>query len=160
MATLKEQLDAYKGQPEQPWTNRKKLSVSENGQKYGLSLTGGADCAVYAVDGGIINDKQTWRCDKLILIAAGMDKWCEVFAELKGQDIHHAIEQLESTLQNPLFQSPEVEAKQARVIGRRIPRNSGNSVIEKAKKRFLSKYHCRLKCLSSPGTESYPFSKG
>lgn len=160
MATLKERLDAYKGQPEQPWTSRKKLSVSEKGQKYSLSLTGGADCAVYAVDGGIINDKKTCRCDKLILIAAGMDRWCEVLVELKGQDIHHAIEQLESTLNNPLFQSPEVVEKQARVVGRRIPSTSGNADVERAKKRFLSKYHFRLKCLSSPGIETYPFRKG
>lgn len=36
MATLKERLDAYEGQPEQQWTSRKNLSVGEKGQKNAL----------------------------------------------------------------------------------------------------------------------------
>ena len=78
---------------------------------------------------------------------------------LKGQNITHVIEQLEKTLQNSLFKDANVTEKHARVIGCRIPRNTGNSVTEIAKKRFVSKYHCRLKCLSSPGAETYPFKK-
>lgn len=38
MATLKERLDAYEGQPEQQWTSRKNLSVGEKGQKYSLAM--------------------------------------------------------------------------------------------------------------------------
>ena len=68
MATLKERLDAYEGQPEQQWTSRKNLSVGEKGQKYSLAMPQAYTCAVYAVDGGIINDKAIIKCDKLILI--------------------------------------------------------------------------------------------
>lgn len=159
MATLKERLDAYDGQPEQQWTSRKNLSVGENGKKYSLTMSQGYMSAVYGVDGGIINDKTTIRCDKLILIETASDKWSEVFVELKGQDIPHAIEQLESSLQNPLFKDANVNEKHARVIGSSIPRNTGNSKIEIAKKRFVSRYNCRLKIMSSPGKESYPFQK-
>ena len=109
--------------------------------------------------GRLINDKAIIKCDKLILIETENQKWCEVFVELKGQNITHAIEQLEKTLQNSLFKDANVTEKHARVIGCRIPRNTGNSVTEIAKKRFVSKYHCRLKCLSSPGAETYPFKK-
>ncbi len=109
--------------------------------------------------GRLINDKAIIKCDKLILIETENQKWCEVFVELKGQNITHVIEQLEKTLQNSLFKDANVTEKHARVIGNRIPRNTGNSVTEIAKKRFVSKYHCRLKCLSSPGAETYPFKK-
>lgn len=38
LADLKERLDAYKGQPEQQWASRKKLSVGKNGQKYSIAM--------------------------------------------------------------------------------------------------------------------------
>ena len=39
MATLKERLDAYEGQPEQPWNKRKSAAVGERGQKYTVKFS-------------------------------------------------------------------------------------------------------------------------
>lgn len=155
MATLKERLDGYPNQPEQAWTNRKIVSVGEKGQGYQVVLSPERMSAVYAIDGGIIKDKTVLKCDKLILACMEQDKWFELFVELKGRDISHAIEQVEASVRNPLFADKDVSCRQARVIGRSIPRTTGNSVTEKAKKRFIAKYNCRLEFKTGPGKETF-----
>lgn len=78
----------------------------------------------------------------------------ELFVELKGANIQHAIEQVEATLNNPLFQDSAVKKREARIIGRKIPSNTGNSVTEKAKKKFILKYKCRLEFKTGPAVEN------
>lgn len=155
MATLKDRLDSYHNQPEQTWAKRKIVSVGEKGQNYQAILSPERMTAVYAIDGGIITDKDCLKCDKLLLASLDPDRWFELFVELKGRDISHAIEQLEATINNPLFVDKNVSCRQARVIGRSIPRNTGNSVAEKAKKRFIAKYNCRLELKTGPGKEVF-----
>ena len=153
MATLRERLDAYDDQPEQKWVVRKKVSVGEKRQNYIVVFSPEQMSAVYAIDGGIIKDKKILKCDKLILANIGEERWLELFVELKGRDIKHAIEQVESTLKNPLFHEATA-IRQARIIGRNIPRNTGRSITEIAKKSFLSKYKCRLEFKTGPATET------
>lgn len=153
MATLRERLDAYDGQPEQKWVVRKKVSVGEKGQNYIVVFSSEQMSAVYAIDGGIIKDKKILKCDKLILASLVNEQWFELFVELKGRDIKHAIEQVESTLKNPLFHDV-VAIRQSRIIGRNIPHNTGRSITEIAKKNFISKYNCRLEFKTGPATET------
>lgn len=82
-------------------------------------------------------------------------KWLELFVEFKGRDIEHAIEQVEATIRNPLFNDVNVQNRQARIIGRSIPRSTGRSVTEIAKKRFISKYNCRLVLMIGPAKEKF-----
>ena len=56
MATLKDRLDAFDGQPEQCWNKRKSISVGERGQVYRANFSHEYLSAVYAIDGGIIKD--------------------------------------------------------------------------------------------------------
>lgn len=56
MATLKDKLDAFDGQPEQEWNKRKGISVGERGQVYRANFSQEYMSAVYAIDGGIIKD--------------------------------------------------------------------------------------------------------
>lgn len=154
MATLKDKLDGYKDQPEQEWLKRRKVTVREKGQSYGVTLSRECLLAVYAIDGGIIKDKETVRCDKLVLICLDEQAFFELFVELKGVNIEHAINQLEDTLKMPLFQDSTVKIRQARVIGRHIPKNTGSSVTEKAKKNFIRKYNCRLEFKTGPAQET------
>ena len=111
-------------------------------------------CAVYAIDGGVIKDYNTTKCDKLVLLDLDSQTLFELFVELKGGNIQHAIEQVEATLNNPLFKDSAVKERQARIIGRKIPSNTGNSMTEKAKKRFISKYNCRLEFKTGPAVEN------
>ena len=154
MATLRERLDAHEGQPEQKWAVRKNVAVGERGQNFLAMFSPERLSAVYAVDGGIIKDKKTQKCDKLILTELDGEQWLELFVELKGRDIRHAIEQVESTIKNPLFQDAKA-SRQARIIGRDIPRNTGRSITEIAKKNFISKYNCRLEFKTGPAKELF-----
>lgn len=141
METLRNRLDAFDGQPEQGWNKRKSVSVGERGQ-------------VYAIDGGIIKDYNIVKCDKLVLLDLENQTLFELFVELKGTNIQHAIEQVEATLKNPLFKDSAVKIRQARIIGRKIPSNTGNSITEKAKKMFISRYNCRLEFKTGPAVEN------
>lgn len=154
MATLKERLDAYEGQPEQPWNKRKSAAVGERGQKYTVKFSKEILSAVYAIDGGIIKDINVIKCDKLVLLDVGEHKLLELFVELKGGNIQHAIEQVKATLRNPLFKDASVIERQARIIGRKIPSNTGNSITERAKKNFLVKFNCRLEFKTAPAVET------
>lgn len=154
MAMLKDKLDAFEGQPEQGWNKRKSLSVGERGQVYRAIFSQNYLSAVYAIDGGIIKDYNITKCDKLILLDFNDQTLFELFVELKGGNIQHAIEQVEATLNNPLFKDSAVKKRQARIIGRKIPSNTGNSITEKAKKKFISKYNCRLEFKTGPAVEN------
>ena len=154
MATLKDKLDAFDGQPEQGWNKRRSVSVGERGQVYRANFAQEYLPAVYAIDGGIIKDYKITKCDKLILLDLDNQTLFELFVELKGGNIQHAIEQVEATLNNPLFKDSAVKIRQARIIGRRIPSNTGNSITEKAKKKFISRYNCRLEFKTGPAVEN------
>lgn len=154
METLKNRLDAFEGQPEQGWTQRRSVSVGERGQVYRANFSQEYLSAVYAIDGGIIKDYNIVKCDKLVLLGLENQTLLELFVELKGGNIQHAIEQVEATLNNPLFKDSAVKKRQARIIGRRIPSNTGNSITEKAKKKFISRYNCRLEFKTGPAVEN------
>lgn len=153
MVTLRERLDVFEGQPEQRWIERRCLSVGEKGQSYHVTFSSALMSAVYAVDGGIIKDNHVLKCDKLILGAIKETKWLELFVELKGRDIAHAIEQVEATIRNSLFNDVNIGMRHARIVGRSIPRSTGNSVTEIAKKRFIRQYNCRLELKTGPAKE-------
>lgn len=154
MATLKDKLDAFDGQPEQEWNKRKGISVGERGQVYRANFSQEYMSAVYAIDGGIIKDYDIVKCDKLVLLDLDNQTLFELFVELKGANIQHAIKQVEATLKNPLFKDSTVKIREARIVGRRIPSNTGNSITEKAKKNFISRYNCRLEFKAGPAVEN------
>lgn len=146
MPTIKDILVGFTS--EQSYQERKKLTVSENGKKYHLSLDVPTESVVYHVDGNVIIDG--CRCDKLILLCR--KNWIgAIFVELKGRDIHHAIEQLEATLCHDTFVHCIVSSCNARIISNRIPRNSGNSELTRAKDRFKKNHNCYLRAIN-PGT--------
>lgn len=103
MGATRTKLTAAGFNPEQPFQSRPNLSVAEKGKKYSVKFEPPADCGVYAIDGDVI--KQGCRCDKLVVTEPrlGKDGGIEIFVELKGKNVSHAIEQLETTLQHPLF---------------------------------------------------------
>ena len=94
--------------PSQPLQYRKVLATSEQGRKYTLEVSNNQKTTLFNVDGYIITKGQ--KCDKLILVdknEEGDDEtWNEIFVELKGKDVSHAIDQIRETLKNPLFAHP------------------------------------------------------
>lgn len=135
--------------PVQPWMVRKLVSVSENGKTYLLPLYPQKNSAVYQIDGDII---QTGRkCDKLVA-AIENQAGVSIFVELKGKDICHAIDQLESTLNHNYF---KVRNKNKDIIRAKIvtcgsgPASTSSKYLTDAKARFFKKYNCDLRILKS-----------
>lgn len=129
---------------------REQLSLSEKGKTYLLKLRSKKECTAYHVDGDIIRDKRIEKCDYLVLVRIEENVWIEIFVELKGADIRHAIHQLECTLTNPLFLHSACLTRNARIVsGNHIPANTGNSNIERAKIEFKKKWNCNLQVIRS-----------
>mgnify|MGYP001097583935 CR=1 FL=1 len=148
MATIKDKLKAFT--PEQEYRIRSAVSVKENGKRYSIRLNEPSNSAVFQIDGDIIKIGQ--RCDKLILFeTTKTSKWNEVFVELKGKDITHAIDQIEASVNNEQFRHASIDKRYARIVGKNIPRNTSSSVLTRAKIRFLKEYKCDLRAVN-PGT--------
>lgn len=154
MPTLIDKLHrlGFEPEPQMQKQQRKVVSVKEKGKKYTLNLIPPKECVGYQVDGYII--KEGNKCDKLIVVDCVEHGWAEIFVELKGKDINHAILQLEETLKKESFSHQTIKVKRARIVGQSIPRNTGNSVMERAKIRFIQKYKCDLRAFSSAPNES------
>ena len=106
------------------------------------------DSVVYAVDGYIVKDGL--RCDKLVLVRRTQEgripeNWSEIFVELKGTDIEHAIAQLRATLSKPLFRHPANDDIRARIVAQSFPAHKSDLKMEKAKKEFRQNYDCDLR---------------
>lgn len=143
----KERLDSLGIKPNKGPALMKKISVTEKGVTYNVSIEGSNVAIVYPLDGVAIKDGQ--RCDKFITVLRKDYSGVAVFLELKGRDINHAIVQLESTIKNPLFMpSPSKEDKtRARIISNRGVSSASRSELERAKVRFLRNYNVELKQL-------------
>ena len=135
--------------PDQPRMLRKHLTVKERGVEYRAKVDPERETIVFQVDGDII--KEGNKCDKLILSedTSLHNSYKAHFVELKGRDIPHAVLQLEATLENDLFKERSISKRYARVVGRSFPSSSANPEMEKAKKRFKTKYGCELKMFKS-----------
>lgn len=124
---------------ESPLGERKIVSTSEKGKTYKVQFTEVKPSAVYTVDGNIIEKGN--KCDKLVLIQSDVpqNKWLEIFVELKGKDVDHAIEQLKATVDKSIFQHSTIEQRWARIVAQSFPRNTGNSSYERARIYFKKK---------------------
>ena len=82
------------------------------------------------------------RCDFMYLI-----KGMELFIELKGQDLNHAIEQLKVTIVK-LSQNPQKHKKKSFIICTRSPLNSAS--IQNLQVKFRKNFNSELIIKSSP----------
>jgi hypothetical protein len=73
---------------------RKQIVVEENKKKYELKNKDHI-VAVYQVDGKLISSKEISKCDNLIV---DLDSKIAIFVELKGSNLRHAFEQIDSTI--------------------------------------------------------------
>lgn len=149
MATLYDKLICEHFSAELPLCRRERISVSERRNVYVMELKPELECCAFQIDGYIVKDKTVNKCDYVVLAKSSTDAWVEVFVELKGSNITHAIKQLKDTMTNPLFSSTRHCVRKARVVtANRIPSNVGNSVIERAKDDF-KKMGCDFRPIKS-----------
>ena len=135
-------------QPETALGKHKIVSTSEKGKKYRIKFKNIKPSAVYPIDGVIITEGE--KCDKLVLFESDTTKnvWTEVFVELKGKDVNHAIDQIKATIDKPVFQHKSIGQKWARIVAQSVPSNNSNSSVERARNYFSEK-HISFKCKSS-----------
>ena len=121
---------------------RDQFVCSEKRSRYALSLDPKMEGWRYQVDGYII--KEGDKCDALILVKDG-DDFAEVFVELKGGDVSHAITQLEETLKNDLFKGSDSLVRWARIAIYSYPKSLMlDQEVDKKTGAFLKKYRCEL----------------
>ncbi len=76
--------------------NRESIIVcKENKSEYRYENTSQHEVAKIKIDGGLIGDATTTRCDYLLV---DWDGHIAVFIELKGSDVYHAMDQIRLTI--------------------------------------------------------------
>lgn len=128
-------------------TSSKKLFVyEEKRSKLTLENVDQVESISIIVDGCEINDSSI-RCDFMHIA-----KDVEYYIELKGQDLKHAIDQLQATILK-LSSNPQKHPKVSYVICTRSPMSS--SQIQNYKLEFKRKFNSKLQIKSSPYSEKY-----
>ena len=119
--------------PQQELSVRKIMTTKENGIQYALQISEDKESVLYQVDGDIITTGD--KCDKLVLVklSSEPEKWAEIFVELKGKDVGHALTQLIETIKQPIFKHQTNEVKLARVVATSFPANKSNPDVERKK---------------------------
>lgn len=146
-------LEAKGFSPSQPWQKRSSISVSENGKTYRADINPDCRSAVYQIDGNVIKTAQ--KCDKFLVAindSVNPSQGTAVFIELKGKDVSHAIDQLESTIKNGYFTPYPQPADKARariITAGCGPKSSSKAKLEEARIRFKRQYNIELRVLKS-----------
>ena len=148
-STLHDELLSRGFNPHHKLDSRQELSLKEERTKYIMQLVKKLPTISFKIDGHIITEGN--KCDFMILIERDNKEciWEQVFVELKGTDVEHAINQLETTLGADILKTSLISNRRARVVALSFPSSKSDPTIEKAKRRFLSKYNCELKTLKS-----------
>lgn len=121
---------------------RNQFVCSEKRSKYTITLEPSMEGWRYKVDNYIITEGD--KCDALILVKDGSD-YVEVFVELKGSDVSHAITQLEETLKNSLFKNNDFLLRWARIAVYSYPKSQMLDIeVDKKIGEFLKIYRCEL----------------
>jgi len=121
--------------------NKNRLIVfQENKSKLTIENKDEVEGSKIIVDGCEITEGL--RCDFMYLI-----KDLELFIELKGQDLEHAIDQLKTTI-NKLSQNPKTKKKKSFIICTRSPLSSAS--IQNLQVKFRKHYNSELIIKSTP----------
>ena len=121
-------------------TKNKLIIFSEKRSKLTVQNTRNSEVTKIVVDGCQITSGI--RCDHLMIVDE-----VEYFIELKGQDIEHALEQIEETISD-LSGDPKYSEKIAFIICTRSPLTSTS--IQNHQVKFRKKFKCKLIIKSSP----------
>ena len=115
--------------------NDSQIKFEENGRKIIFQNPNRLDYKAVQVDGCAITTGI--RCDKLL---TSYDEHSECFVELKGNDIGHAIKQLETTITRI---GEYTDNRHSYVICSKVA-PALNTTVQKAKKTFKKEYHSEL----------------
>lgn len=93
---------------------RKVCTCSERKKTYTLTNDLEFTVSKYHIDGGLVCDEQnTRRCDYMFVCRDNLQRILQIFIELKGTDVIHAMEQLDSSIS--MLRLPIGDGKKAKV---------------------------------------------
>lgn len=134
--------------------NRKNVTCEERKKRYNLENDKVLEVAVYHVDGGIvINEPDVAKCDYLYVVKDSIQPTV-IMIELKGKDIHHALEQLNNSVRM-FFRDFPRHRIYARIICKSVPRLYNDPSVKKCKDEFRKRFQGSLRIEENSFSEKY-----
>ena len=115
-----------------------KIVLQENKSKITFLNPNKDEILIIKVDGCVISDNETLRCDYALIPSDAV----EIYVELKGSDIAQAVKQIESTI-NLLSANPQKIKKLCFVVSTRVPKHTTS--IQQLKSQFDKKFNASFK---------------
>ena len=115
-----------------------KIVLQENKSKITFLNPNKDKILIIKVDGCVISDNETLRCDYALIPSDAV----EIYVELKGSDIAQAVKQIESTI-NLLSANPQKIKKLCFVVSTRVPKLGPS--IQQRKSQFKNKFNASLR---------------
>ena len=115
-----------------------KIVLQENKSKITFLNPNQDKILTIKVDGCVISDNETLRCDYALMPSDEI----EIYVELKGSDIVHAVAQLESTIRL-LSDNPQKIKKLCFVVSTRVPRQTTS--IQQLQSQFKKKFNANFR---------------
>lgn len=115
-----------------------KIVLQENKSKITFLNPNKDTILIIKVDGCVIKDTETLRCDYTVVPCDQI----EIYVELKGSDIIHAVNQIESTI-SLLSDNPQTIKKFCFVVSTRVPKQTTS--IQQLQSRFKKKFNASFR---------------
>jgi hypothetical protein len=116
----------------------KKIVLEENKSKITFLNPNQDKILRIKVDGCVISDNETLRCDYALIPSDEV----EIYVELKGSDIVHAVEQIKSTIQL-LSDNPQKIKKLCFVVSTRVPKQT--TTIQQLQSQFKRNFNASFR---------------
>lgn len=126
----------------------KQIVLQENKSKITFLNPNGIKVRKIRVDGCVIQDNESLRCDYLLILSLDNQE-LEIYVELKGSDVRHAVEQLESTIKT-LSDDIQKKKKLCFVVSTRVPRQGTD--IQGIQSRFKKNFNASFRVKSGQDT--------
>ena len=115
-----------------------KIVLQENKSKITFLNPNGDEILIIKVDGCVISDNETLRCDYALIPSDAV----EIYVELKGSDIAQAVKQIESTIKL-LSDNPQKIKKLCFVVSTRVPKQTTS--IQQLQSQFKKKFNASFR---------------
>lgn len=115
-----------------------RLVLQENKSKITFLNPNQDQVLIIRVDGCVIKDNEILRCDYAIVPCDEV----EIYVELKGSDISHAVKQIESTIRL-LSDNPQKIKKLCFVVSTRVPKQSTS--VQQLQSQFKKKFNASFR---------------
>jgi len=117
-----------------------KIVLQENKSKMTFSNPDESQILIIKVDGCAIKDEETLRCDYALVPPSAIE--IEIYVELKGRDVYHAVKQIESTI-NLLSSNAQKIKKLCFVVSTRVPKQTTS--IQQLQSQFKKKFNASFR---------------